>query len=315
MKGKVIRTICVILILLFSLCQIIPVNVSAVGKCNVELRWDEGQEVQYADVEPGESGIVVFWGVVSADLTVGGAIQDVRIELRVSSNEGWTATISPATVMLNPGTEEKAFSVEVEVPPETLTSENSIITVSGTAWAFPGSDNSQTEVPPITGAIIIEQYCRFEICCEKPYILIEPGNEARFEIFIRNEGNAKDEFEVTINNINDLVNEDLQIELDREMVQVPVNGNGTVIMVVKTPETDMGEFVDYKQNIDIQVKSQADPASIPQTYTLTLRVKNQDILESEVFYDLIIVIIILVLIIVIIWQYRKRKKELNDYLK
>ena len=53
MKGKAIRTICIILILLLSLCQIIPVNVSAVGDPVVELRWDDGQDLQYADVSPG----------------------------------------------------------------------------------------------------------------------------------------------------------------------------------------------------------------------------------------------------------------------
>ena len=315
MKGKAIRTISIILILLFSMCQILPVNVSAVGKIIVELRWDEGHEVQYADVSPGSSGLVTFAGTVSADLAAGGAVQDVRIELRVSSSEGWTATISPATVMLNPGTEEKAFTVEVEVPPQTTTSENSVITVGGTATAFPGSDNSQIEIPPITGTIIIDQYFRYQVGCEKSYIETEPGTEVKFDLFIRNEGNAKDKFVILIDNAYDLENEDIKIELDRENIEVPSNGNGTFTVTIKTPETELGIFVDYKKNIDVQVRSKVDPDETVHTYLLTLRVKNQDILENENFYSFIIVIIVVVICIIIVWRYRKTQKQLLELLK
>lgn len=310
MKGKVIRTLCIILILLLSLCQIIPVNVSAIGDPVVQLRWDDGQEVQHADVEPGEPGTVSFTGTASADLQAGGAVQDVRVELRVTSEHGWDATVTPAVFMINPGTEEKAFEVVVRVPPETSTSVDAFIIVSGTATAFPGSDSSQTEVPPITGSIIVTQYFRYIFGCNKPYIQSEPGEEVQFELFIGNQGNARDTYVISVPNLDDLVDDGFDVSLDRETIEVPEKGNGSVIVTVQSPEAGIGELADYKKNIEINVRSTLDPEITHKTFVLTIKVESGDILESENIITYIIVIIVVVICIILLWRYRKKKKEL-----
>jgi uncharacterized membrane protein len=295
--------------------QIIPVNVAAVGDPEVTLEWDSGQEVQYADVRPGESGLTTFTGTVSADLPLGSAIQDVRIELRASSEHGWDTCITPETVILNPGNEEKSFSVTVQVPPETSTSVDAIITVWGTAWAFPGSDNSETEVPPIYGTIFVDQYCRFKIGSKQSFFDTEPGSEVQFDVFIRNEGNGQDQYQISIKNLDELEDDGFEVSIDREMIEVPEKGNGTVVVTVQTPEGGLGEFVNYKKEIEIGVLSKHDLEMKYQHDILVVRVRNDIILESDEFYNFVIVIIIVVLVIIIIWQYRKRKKELYDYLK
>jgi len=317
MKGKAVKAFILILILILGMCQVIPHNVSAIGEIIVELRWDDGQDVQYADVEPGNSGLVTFTGTVSVDIQAGSAVQDVRIELRVSSEHGWDATITPEIVMLNPGTEEKQFMATIRVPTETSTTVDAIITVGGTAMPFPaGPADDETEIDPLYGTIIVDQYFRYEVASDPHYIEAEPGEEVQFKVTVRNEGNGKDQFEISVSNLDDLEKDDFEISVDPEMIEVPEKGSGTVVITVKTPEAGIGEFVNYEKNIDLNVRSKIDPEMNYQNYDLKVRVQNDDILDSVFnssdFLIYIILIIVAAVVILFIWKRKKAKAELNN---
>jgi uncharacterized membrane protein len=307
MKGKAICSICIIFILLFSFCQIIPVNVSAVGEPVVDLRWYEDQEVQYADVRPGESGLVLFPATVSADIPFGSSVQNVMVELRASSEHGWGATVMPAVINVDPGTEVIPFSVTVEVPTGTSATTQATVIVDGTATTYPG--NTQSEIDPLYGTILINPYSRFTVGSNSPYLETTPDSEVEFEVFIQNEGNAIDRFEISIINLDDLADDDFEVSVDPETIEIPEKGKGTITVTVKAPEASLGESVNYRKDIEIQFISKLDPDMKGNYYQLNVRVKNSSVLESENLFTYIIVIIVAVICIIFLWRYRKKKKK------
>ena len=310
MKGKAIRTICIILILLLSLCQIIPVNVSAVGDPVVELRWDDGQDLQYADVSPGSSGQVAFTGTVSADLAAGGAIQDVRVNLRARSEQGWTTSITPTVVTMNPGTEEAPFTVTVTVPPETSCQQSSMIIVDGTAEATPGT--SSCEVPPITGTILIEQYHKFNLDSSNAYIETKPDSDIEFELTIFNLGNDEDKFSVRVLNLDSIEKNDFKISIIPEEIGIPEKGSGVIKIKVEVPEMDFGvnEVIKFEVGVRSDLGYQYNP--IEQTYEFRVRVKDEIIFFTTEFIISIILIIAVVVAIILIWKRKKAAAELYN---
>ncbi len=312
MKGKVIQSIFIILILLIGLFQILPNNSIAVGNPVVHLQFNEGEEVQQANVRPGESGEVSFHGTVSADIPAGGAVQDVQVYLRAATNQGWPTTITPAVIMLQLGTEEAPFIATVKVPIETSYGTESIIIIDGTAETFPGSSTS--EVPPLAGTIKIAQYYRFALDCDAPTLKTTSGSDVTFELIIRNEGNGRDRFSIEVNNLDELTRKGFEIELSRSMIEIPEKGEQTVEITIKVPDGSKGVG---KNNIELKVCSELEPLGqrIYQRYTLTLKVSEDNIFLSTDFWYIIIVIIILTVCIIIFWKYKKSKRELMEQVK
>lgn len=308
MSGKVIRSIFIILILLIGLFQIIPNNSIAIGDPVVNLRFIEGEEVQSANVRPGESGEVSFHGTVSADIPAGGAIQDVIVHLRAATDQGWPTTITPATLALQPGTEEAPFVATVKVPIETSYGTNGVIIIDGTAETFPGSSTS--EIQPITGSILINQYFRFQLDCDRPTLKATSGSDVIFELIIRNEGNGRDRFSLEVNNLDELTRDDFEIELSRSTIEIPEKGEQIVEVTIKVPEGSKGVG---KNNIEMKVSSEMEPLGerMYQRYTLTLEVSEDNILLSTDFWAITIVVIILIVCIIVIWKYKKSRTDLT----
>ena len=192
-KLRILRMGIMLTILLGSMISItafIPQDAEAISAPVVNIRWAEGQEGQESYVKPGESGLVTFSGTVSAEIPMGGAIQDVIVNLIGSTDQGWPVTVTPATVLLQPGTQEEPISVTVAVTPETSYYTSGGLTLTGTATAFPGS--IRYTITPVQATIKIKQYYRFSIGCSKPYIEVAPSERLVFNLQIINEGNARD---------------------------------------------------------------------------------------------------------------------------
>jgi len=272
MGRKLVWSGSVIFILFVLVIPVLPFSTVAVGTPVVELKFDEGEEVQYADVAPGDSGLVCFPGTVSADLAAGGSVQDVRVNLMASTDQGWPANIEPAVIILNPGTEEAEFLATVSVPPETSWNISGVLTVSGTAAAFPGT--LQYTVPPITGTIKINQYHRFSVGCDEPYQECCPESELCYEFNIYNEGNGPDKFNVEITNALYLTQESFTVNLETTTIEIPEKDIGQVNVLVGVPYF---ENINEVYEIELEVKSVKEElntgSTIPQTFPLNVRVR------------------------------------------
>ncbi len=262
-----------------------PEEAEAISTPVVEIRWAEGQEVQEADVRPGESGLVTFTGTVSADLAAGSVFQDVRVSLIGSTDQGWPVTVTPAIVMLNPGTEEKAISCTVAVTPEMSYYTSGTLSLGGQAAAFPGS--LQFTVPPITGTIKIKQYYRFTIGCAKPYVEVAPSERLTFQLRIMNEGNARDKFGIDINNLQKLTKDAWTVTLSQNQIEIQQINEDYIPIQVGTP-IKFNLWINDVQTIEITVKSVQEELNegytLPQTFVLTVRQRGFSAPGFEPFF-------------------------------
>jgi hypothetical protein len=275
MGSKVVCSGNVILILLVLVISLLPIPTIAVGQPAVEMKFDPGEDIQYADVAPGDSGLVFFPGTVSADLAAGGTVQDVVVTLDAFTDLGWPTTVEPDTIYLDPGTTEASFLATVSVPPETSWNVSEALTVSGTAMAYPGA--LRYYVGTISGTIIINQYYRFSLGCEEPYQECCPDSNLCYNLTIFNEGNGNDKFSVEITNLDYLSRESFTVNIGSPTIEIQEKRGDQVPIMVKTPSSE-GSIGVY--DIDISVKSEEEEMdigyTIPQTYTFTTRIKGDD---------------------------------------
>ncbi len=274
-KYRILKLGIMLTILVGSMLAItvgLPEGAEAVSTPVVNIQWAEGQQVQEADVRPGESGLVTFTGTVSADLPAGGAFQDVIVNLQGSTDQAWPVTVTPATVLLQPGTEEAPISATVAVTPETSYYTAGSLTIGGTASAFPGS--LRYPINPVTATIKIKQYYRFSIGCSKPYVEVAPSERLVFNLQIMNEGNARDKYGIEIKNLEKLSKDSWTITLSRPQIEIPEKNEETIPIPVGTP-IKFNLWINEVQNIEVIVKSVQEELNegftLPQSFTLTVR--------------------------------------------
>jgi hypothetical protein len=315
-------------ILLISVIPLISFNTLSVGSPVVELKFDTGEEIQTADVAPGDSGLVSFPGTVSADLAAGGTVQDVVVTLEVSTDLGWPATIEPEIVTLTPGTEEAAFLATVSVPSETLWNTTGVLTVSGTAMAYPGA--LRYNIQSITGTIKINQYYQFSVGCNDPFKECCPNSDICYNITLYNGGNGNTLFSVEITNHEYLVRETFTVNIGSSTLEVQAKSYEIVPIIVGTPYSEdcLGVY-----DIEVKITSKTEESNTgstePQMYTLTAQIKSAETIpessgpgesngETETDYHdddetenefkidmqfgLIIALVIIILILFAIWR-------------
>jgi hypothetical protein len=195
------------------------------------------QSYQDANVSPNGTGWVEFTGTVSCVLN-----DATSAVVELQSTDTWDSSIvTPSSLTFSRETpEDKTFRVSVTAP--LYTSRNIVgqVTVTGSVIMQPG-DIYGTVQPSdgVTGRINILPYYGFSLHCNESSIDAEPGSEVAYEIMLRNEGNARDTFEISIINEDELIDKgfvisinDRRIELDEAMehmidinVIVPKDGN------------------------------------------------------------------------------------------
>ena len=86
MLGKSERIIIMSVITFILFIQLIPANVESVGAPKVYIRLNEGEDIQEADVRPGEHGLVTFNCMVISEPQAGGNVQKYIVSITAISN-------------------------------------------------------------------------------------------------------------------------------------------------------------------------------------------------------------------------------------
>ncbi len=311
-----------ILILLFLLILsnfIITVPVNAFSMDYDGLRWDEGQEVQEADVSPGGSGVATFTGTLSVDIAAGGDVEEVWVELVGSTDKGWPVSISPSTIKLDPSNEEKPFTAKVSVPQGTTYYTSGTIIVNGTATMYPS--NNVSKVDGIIGTIRIKPFYTFDPSSMELIKKIDTDDGTIFNIIIENTGNIKDRYRISIENLDELTKLGFEIGC-RSQIEIESNESETIQLSVNARNTvDGGEY-----NIDVSIKSIQEEINegftTPQIVSLTAVIEKDD--DESQYEDLqdnfisiliigIIFIIVIVVIIILIGLRKSRGRNRPPY--
>jgi hypothetical protein len=196
MKKGVIAVIC-LLFVLNVLITIIPETTKAFIPPLAELEWVEGQEIQWADVGPGATGLVNFSGIVKVESVCGPYIP-IQVEVWGSTDQGWPVTVTPSFIEYYPwSSDEQPIIVTVAVPPWIRSNESGVLTVSGRAII--DSSDEPYNITPITGTINIKQYYRHLIVIERSSMQVKAGDKFDFNISIKNFGNCPSRFILKLN--------------------------------------------------------------------------------------------------------------------
>jgi len=283
-------------------------SVDAIGAPQVHLMFEEGEEEQVADVQPGETSTVSFPGIVEVGRSPGGAVQDVVVTLMGSTELAWPVSIIPEMVQVDPGGSAK-FVATVSVPIECSFYIQDVLTISGVARNFPGV--GAYNVPPVTGSIRIAQFCMFTIHASEPKICTGPGSRVVYEMDIHNLGNGKDTFSVNINNLDELNNKGIKVNKNIYTAEVNEKSNYTFEIRVDVPS---GGKASGKHTIEVQVASElAEKSGEVQSsmvYCLELEVEGGTILGvSYLSFGVIVIIIAVIVAAIVVVRRRKGISE------
>ncbi len=305
MVKKIVTFFLCLLLITNFIFIIMPKPSSAVMPPVVNIKWAEGQHVQEADVGPGQSGIVTFSGTVSADLAPAGQSQDVYVCLHGSTDQGWPVTVTPAEVLLQPGTEEAPFSATVAVTPETSYHTMGSLTVGGTASVIPGSQRDN--IPSTTATIKIKQFYRFYMTSDRPCKQAVKGNNLVYNLSVNNIGNANDKFGLFLYKNDKLNDSELKIQFLNQ-VEAKSKSHRSISVKIKTSsETKPGKY-----EVNLYLKSIYEECnegySEPASFTIVIFIKDNYVYSISIIFTIIFIIIFLVLII------KKLKPKIHQYL-
>ncbi len=190
------------------------------------------QPTKEADVAPGKSGLVQFSGTVSASqIGPGQQVQQIRVNLDASAG-GWPATISPESIVFDsPGTQP--FSLSVKAPPRTSHRIAQEVIITGTAQELPGL--ATVTIPETKGAVYIQQFYKFSVECEKPYLQVQPGKQVMFSLKINNEGNDADTIKISVDNREELGEIGWTVQLSSQTREVLESESDSLTVQVTTP--------------------------------------------------------------------------------
>jgi hypothetical protein len=289
-KGATLLVIFFILLTLVII--LIPETTKAVSCPVVEIKWAEGQEIQNVDVGPGSSGLVTFAGTVSANLATGYPTIDILVVLGGSTDQGWPVTINPVIIMLNPGTEEKPFSVTVEVPLRTNINGSGLLVVGGEASVYPGT--CSYNIPQIKGTIYINQYYQYYMTSYRPSKKAFIGDKIDLNISIHNIGNGIDIFELDLDNSHHLNKNDINVQYKNKFEVYPKETKQSDIFIEISDLTKPGKY--ELKYILVSVQSQIfEDISQNTNFTFTIFIKNNYYYPISISFVLISIMILVAL--------------------
>jgi hypothetical protein len=293
MGGKY-RLVILILILTLFINLVSSENASAVGQPVVILRFLQGEETQFADVRPGEAGVVTFPGTVEVEMKAGSAVQDVVVELFGNSSQSWEVTINPEQVQVSPG-EIANFQVNVRVPSEASIYLADVITISGLASPYPGSVTY--DVSPISGTIRVNQFYKFSIECDNPSIKTKLDRKVSASINIFNHGNGLDLYSIRITNLNELNKDDITATLSISRFEVDEKSSSTVVISIETADDRncLG-----KHQVEVEVFSlkeeEEEGAGFIKSYVIDVDVESDGVLPGFEFTFIVVAMILVIIL-------------------
>ena len=190
-------------------------DVEAVGAPAITITLHQSKQTAY--VAPGDDGIVIFTGTVTAVAPWSPDVQTLIVHLEADAG-GWVVTNPPA-MEFTKGVTEQDFAVTVQAPPETSHMVQGTLTISG-KWRYsPGT--MQGSIDETTALIYIDQYFDCDLDTSTPSLEAEKGGNAEFIVDAINNGNANDDMTIEIINLEHLVSEDINIQLSDHVIAVP----------------------------------------------------------------------------------------------
>jgi hypothetical protein len=302
MKGKVVKAVLIIIILVLGIIQIVPECVEAAGVPKISIIFDES--ILAFDVRPGSDCTEIITGRVISDEPA----RDVRVILQAYTDQNWMCTVDPTEIIVPPRS-EAPFSIEIVAPPETSFYKPCTLYVEGTAGLYPGS--SMYSIAPITGSLRVRQYSKFTMGCSKPIIETQPGAKEIFEVSIINMGNARESYNLEIVNIDNLDQDGFTVTISNSKIEVDEKDNATFQVKVTVP-TGMDGMGTH--NIEIQVKPEdmeVDDAQA-QTFTLTAKVSEDKIVFTTEFQIIILIVLIAIVVSILFIKFRRKKLKLKQ---
>ncbi len=237
-----------IIAILFSASIVIayvPTDVEAVGNPTVTIELDANKKG--VEVSPGSTGIVVFDGVVKAEVPLLPPGQYLIVTLMADAG-GWAVSTPPSMTFDNTHTEER-FSLSVQVPVETSQKTQGQLSISG-KWRYSPGTLGGT-VDPVTAIIEIEQYYSYTVSPRE--VIIKTGTDSVSEVIfdILNKGNSADRISLDITNKEDLEGSGIFPSEKVSDISVPEKQSKPyLIAVVTNTFTPPGKYL-----IEVQVHS------------------------------------------------------------
>lgn len=295
------------------LINILSVQIGAVHETRVpepivgELRFNPGQEVQFANVDSGDDNNVIFTGVVNCELVAGGTYEHVSVYLNASTTKGWNTTVNPKKVNFAPNTDTNIpFWVTVMVPYGTLTNEPDTVTITGN-YIIP-EKNLTGGLSPMTGSIYIRQYYDYEVNTKQSPSTVESGKRISYLINITNNGNGWDIYRISIKNIENLLNSGIEVTFSETKVEIEPMASKEVKVNVKTSK----DTKEGNHGIIIVVKSDVEETTtgftIPEEENLYFRTESS-LDEEAIYFSIIGIVAVVVLIIILVLFYIERRKK------
>jgi len=290
-------------LLLGTLFVLIPeeAEVDAVGAPAITVRITP--ESQTALVAPGQQGVVIFTGEVTALIPWSPRVQYLIVYLTYDAM-GWATSGTPQLIFTR-AQDTMPFSCTVQVPPMTSHQATGTLSVN-VQWGYNPGIGGGTLPSPTQAIILVEQYYLMSVGCDKPYVQISPGQSIGFKMRLINDGNDLDRFRMEITNQKDLIDDDWTVQLSQNEFTVPSMQERIVTVSITTPI----KTIIWKNDVEqIQIKvasSQADSLgkpSYPADYTLFVRQRGAQIPGFE---PTIILIALALISAVAYSSYRKR---------
>jgi len=152
----------------------------------------------------------------------------------------------------------------------------------------------------------IKQYCGVELEAAKKHINSQPGDEIKFEVFIKNTGNGEDTYDFIIEGIPSSWHINFPT---KHAVTIKPFGYSNKTLYLNIPSEEPYHDV----NLDIRVKSTIDNQTIDRLQLTTSIQEDKTLIlgmSVETFaLDLIIIIIFLILIVVAVIKHKTKKDE------
>jgi preprotein translocase subunit SecG len=258
-----------------------------------------------AQVGPGETGVVHFYGRVNATIN---PLVTIKVSLSVTDTWG-SAIVSPSSIEFTSSGEQE-FGIGLRVRPRESCNTVGKVTVTGRWTMYPGDLSGSAEPKEgVDGNIFVAQFYQFSIHPENDNSREEkPGAEIEFEFSVENKGNGIDSFSIEIINLDELSDNNIDASLSETSIVIQSKETRFIKLYVELP-SDMESFGDH----NIKVKVTSDNGIIkgiaPQKLTFHVEIPEESFTETTEFSIIIPSIIIACALIVIILLLRRKKKR------
>ena len=252
------------------------------------------------DVYPGTDGVMTFEGTVYCDLPPSTPPGQECLVFLIADAGGFAVSNPPALTFSRTISEER-FSIEVQVPPKTSSSEQKELQVSG-KWRYsPGT--TQGIVEGTSADIIINPYCALKFGTEDPVKKASVGDWVEYDIVLKNDGNSD-------SNVTIEIKADDNIEVEIESYSIIVREKSEYRISLRAKQTDgMGSSNAIYLKAISSLEGETNEATAELYLTTHTSIKNLLGLPFLIIISALLMIGAVIISIVVI---RKRRMQVME---